>query len=71
MLIFEILGLVSFIISEIIIFFNMGDKNEDYYDNRNWRRGRRKYSRSEWADVVVPITAADIALALNAVFTDF
>ena len=47
MLIFEILGLVSFIISEIIIFFNMGDKNEDYYDNRNWRRGRRKYSRSE------------------------
>ena len=67
MLIFQILGLVSFIISEIIIFFNMGDKN----DNRNWRRGRGKYSRSEWAAVVVPITAAEIALALNAVFTDF
>ena len=73
MLVFEICGLVAFIISEIIMFFNMGDKNDDYYeDNGYWRRGRRgKYTRAEWAAVVVPLTAAELALALNILFTDF
>ena len=75
MLVFEILGLIGFIISEIIMFFNMGDKNDDYYedyDNGYWRRRwRGKYSRAEWAAVVVPLTAAEIALGLNILFTDF
>ena len=79
MLVLEIIGLVAFIISEIIIFINMGDKDDDnyngYYDDYYYdytvRRRRTKYSRSEWAAVVCSLTAAEIALALNIVFTDF
>ena len=73
-LVFEIIGLVAFIIGEIIIFFNMGDKNDDHidYDNGYYtRRWRGKYTRSEWAAVVIPLTAAEIALGLNILFTDF
>ena len=73
MLIFEILGLIAFIISMIIMFFNMGDKNDDYHkDYENGYSGRRgKYSRAEWAAVVMPLTAGVIALGLNILFTDF
>lgn len=73
MLVIEILGIIAFIISEIIIFINMRDKDDKYYDTYNYsrRRWRTKYSRAEWAAVVCSLTAGEVALGLNILFTDF
>ena len=72
MMVCEVLTIIIFIVSEIIIFANMGDKNDDYWDN-NYRRRRwsGKYSREEWWAAVCSVTTAEIAMALNIVCADY
>ena len=73
----NILGLIAFIISEIIIFINMDDARDDYYNENDYygyRRHRRwddKYSHAEWGATVCSLTAAEIALALNIVVLNY
>ena len=76
LIILEILGLVTVVIGEIIMFINMGDKNDEYYDNNNnWNyRGRRwnsKYSRREWWSTTCSVTAAEIALVIDIICTEY
>ena len=74
LMVFNIMALIVFIIAEIIIFINMGDKNDEYYENNyqiNRRRWRNKYSNSEWFSTICSLTAAEIALALNIIVLNY
>lgn len=78
MLVFDVSGLIIFIIAEIIICINMNDKDEEYrdslYDNGYRERRRRwkgKYSNEEWWSTACSLTAAEIALILNIIITDY
>ena len=73
LVVIEVLGFIIFIVAEIIILLNMGDKNDDYYrDNGVYRRGRwSKYSRREWWATICALTAGEIALALDVVCADY
>ena len=74
MLTVDILSLIIFIIAEIIIFINMGDKDDEYWENNGYYRGRRrrtKYSNEEWWATICSLTAAEIALVLNIIITDY
>ena len=77
LMVFNILALVIFIISEIIIFINMDEENERYYDNyddydeRRRRRWRNKYSVEEWYASICSLSAGEIAAALNIVVINY
>ena len=76
LIILEILGLIIVVIGQIIIFINMGDKNDEYYDNNynsDNRRGRwrSKYSRREWWSTTCSVTAAEIALVIDIICTEY
>ena len=73
-MIIEILGFLIIIVSEIIILVNMGDKNDKYLDENDWSRRSRwrsKYSRREWWATICAVTAGEVALALDAICTDY
>ena len=75
----NIIGLIAFIIGEIIIFINMDDARDDYYEQNygyeyGYRRHRRwddYYSHAEWGATVCSITAGEIALAINIFVLNF
>lgn len=76
MMVVEVLAIVALIIAEIIIFANMGDKNDEYWDDNYYngtkrRRRWNKYSRAEWWSAVCSVTAGEIAMALNIVCADY
>jgi hypothetical protein len=72
MIVFDILAFILIIISEIIIFYNMDDKDYDYYyDDYNYRRRRTKYSNREWAASVISISAAEIAIICHSYCANF
>ena len=73
MMVCEILAIVIFIIAEIIIFINMNDKNDEYWENYDYRyrRWRGKYDWEEWWSAVCSVTAGEIAMGLNIACTDY
>ena len=75
MMVCEVLAIVAFVIAEIIIFVNMGDKDDDYWDenyyNGRRRRWRSKYDWEEWWSAVCSVTAGEIAMGLNIACTDY
>ena len=76
LLIINVIALIVFVISEIIIFSNMADKDDEYLDNYydynyHRRRWRSKYSRAEWAASGCSLSAAEIVIGLNIFFISF
>jgi hypothetical protein len=74
MMVCEILAIIIFVIAEIIIFVNMGDKDDEYWDNNYYngrRRWRSKYNWEEWWSAVCSVSAAEIAMGLNIATTDY
>ena len=72
MMVLEVITIIIFVIAEIIIFVNMGDENDEYWDNYyGRRRWRGKYNWEEWWSAVCSVTAAEIAMALNIVCNDY
>jgi len=71
MMVCEVLAIIIFVIAEIIIFVNMGDKDDEYWDNNynGRRRWRSKYDWEEWWSAVCSVSAAEIAMGLNRLFT--
>lgn len=73
MMVCEVLAIIIFVIAEIIIFVNMGDKDDEYWDNNynGRRRWRSKYDWEEWWSAVCSVSAAEIAMGLNIAVTDY
>lgn len=75
MVVFDILAFILIIIAEIIIIYNMDDKDDDYnYNNGYYGRGRRrhtKYSDTEWAATILSMSAAELALVCHCYCANF
>ena len=78
MIVFDILAEILIIIAEIVILYNMRDKDDDYFINNydydyNRRRRYRNglYSDSEWAAAIISVTAAEIALGIHCYCASF
>ena len=76
LLVFNVIALIIFIISEIIIFINMSEEIDDYYYNnyeieRRRRRWDNRYSNEEWFATVCSVSAAEIVLILNIVVLNY
>ena len=74
-IIFDVLAELLIIIAEIVILNNMFDKDDEYYFGNDYdydydynrRRRYRKslYSDSKWAAAVIPVSVAELGLAVH------
>lgn len=75
LLVINVIAVILFVISEIIIFANMADEDDKYLDNNYYynynRRWRGKYSRAEWAASGCSLTAVEIVIGLNILFISY
>jgi hypothetical protein len=71
--IFDILAEIIIIIAEIVILYNMNDKDDNYYYDYGYRTSRRnsRYSDREWAAAVISTTGAEIFIALHCYCVSF
>ena len=61
-----ILSEILIIIDEIIILFNMDEKNDFYsYYDLNENRKTKKYAQRKWASVIIGLTFVEIALGFH------
>ena len=72
-IIIDIVAGILIVIAEVIILYNMYDKDDWYDDDYYYYRRRRRsnYSDSEWACVYVSLTGFEIVLAIHFYCTSF
>ena len=75
LLVINVIAVIVFVISEIIIFSDMADEDDKYIDDNYYynyrRRWRGKYSRAEWASAGCSLTAVEIVIGLNILFLSY
>ena len=71
MIIFDILAFILIIIAEIIILYNIDDKDGYFYYDYNRRRRRSKFSEREWAATIISHTFVEIALFCHSYCSNF
>jgi len=71
MFILDILAIIFIVIAEIIILYNIDDKDDYFYYDYNRRRRRSRYSEREWAAAIISITVAEIALVCHSYCSNF
>ena len=71
MIIFDILAFILIIIAEIIILYNIDDKDGYFYYDYNRRRRRSRYSDREWAAAIISLTMTEIAIVCHSYCSNF
>ena len=71
MFILDILSFILIIIAEIIILYNIDDKDDYFYYDYNRRRRRSRFSDREWAAAIISLTMIEIALVCHSYCSNF